>query len=216
MNELIVYYDNPNKWSDMYLKWLQKDCDENDIKVTVTDDFRMMTWKVINNPHIAVLPLFPVKDSITENGFKIFFKDFPQVDVDNIGHANKYSDATAEGIFNYIKDSFKDRSNCIGVVGRGKVGMALIDMLIGYGYTVLEFNSATPKELSYQLIKRACDVVVGLSSKPVYDANESNTIGENTTIIDASSTFDTKDKLKCGKWTREVVINRIKEINERA
>jgi 5,10-methylene-tetrahydrofolate dehydrogenase/methenyl tetrahydrofolate cyclohydrolase len=215
MNELIVYYDNPNKWSDMYLKWLQKDCDENDIKVKITDNFQNLIWELAINDN-AVLPLFPVKDSKTEDDIVNLLKDYPQLDVDNISHSNKYSDATAEGIFNYIKDNFKDRSNCIGVVGRGKVGMALIDMLIGYRYTVLEFNSATPKELSYQLIKRACDVVVGLSSKPVYNANESNAIGENTTIIDASSTFDTKDKLKCGKWTREVVINRIKEINKRA
>ena len=215
MSKLIVYYDNPNKWSDMYLKWLQKDCDENGIKVEITDNFQNLIWESAINDN-AVLPLFPVKDSETEDAIVNLLKDYPQLDVDNIGHANKYSDATAEGIFNYIKENFKDRSNCIGVVGRGKVGMALIDMLIEYGYTVLEFNSATPKGLSYQLIKRACDVVVGLSSKPVYDTNESSSISENTTIIDASSTFDTKDKLKCGKWTREVVINRIKEINERA
>ncbi len=215
MSKLIVYYDNPNKWSNMYLKWLQKDCDENDIKVEITDNLQNLIWELAINNN-AVLPLFPVKDSKTEDDIVNLLKDFPQLDVDNISHSNKYLDATAEGIFNYIKENFKDRSNCIGVVGRGKVGMALIDMLIGYGYTVLEFNSATSKELSYQLIKRACDVVVGLSSKPVYDTNESSSISENTTIIDASSTFDTKDKLKCGKWTREVVINRIKEINERA
>jgi hypothetical protein len=45
--DLGIYYDNPNEASDMYLKWLLKDCEKNNIQVKVFDN--------LSTPPISVI-----------------------------------------------------------------------------------------------------------------------------------------------------------------
>ena len=33
-------------------------------------------------------------------------------------------------------------------------------------------------------------------------------------LIDASNNFDTKNKLRCGKWTRNIIVDRVKKLHE--
>ena len=35
MKKLLIYYDNPNEASDMYLKWLKKDLDKEGINYVI-------------------------------------------------------------------------------------------------------------------------------------------------------------------------------------
>jgi hypothetical protein len=59
------------------------------------------------------------------------------------------------------------------------------------------------------------DVVVGLATEQIFDKNDCNSILDNGAIfIDAANNFETKEKLRCGKWTRNVIIERIKALEE--
>lgn len=200
---LVVYYDNPTEPSDMYLKMIKKDAEKKDIKVYVASDQNTLDmWRenykqpiLILEPHTAKLNLY----------------GYENVD------GNKYKSATATGIYNHIIELNPNRDTVVGVIGRGLVGKQLLDMLIDYGYTVVEINSKT-KGVVFENLLTHCDIIVGLS-------NVDNIINEDQkdmiefygkkTWIDAGHNFDFADRksvLKCGKWTREVLFERIEQI----
>lgn len=188
---LYIYYDNPNKASDTYLKYLLKDCKENDIEVKIIND-------KLSIKHEPTLFLEPTKDPSIDK-----YKNLA-IDVDS-------PSATACGILYHIIENY-DRSTCIGVIGRGLVGKQLIDMLIEHGYTVVEMNSKTPYKRMEHICYWECDVVVGLASsdEPIFD----NRVCDQMTscgieLIDASNNFDTDKKLRCGKWTRKIIMDRV-------
>lgn len=197
---LDIYYDNPNEASDMYLKWLTKDCEANGINVRVYNNIH--DYCDVDKMGDGELFLEP---TIVE-GLGMY-KSNP-TNVDN-------PSATAQGIYDYITNNYPEREKCILVIGRGLVGKQLIDKLIDYGYTVVEANSKT-KETIINLSSTYADIIVGLSSKD-------NIIGEdlckrlnmlNTILIDASNNFDTNNKLRCGKWTRNIIVDRVKKLHE--
>ena len=198
---LDIYYDNPNDASDMYLKWLKKDCEENNIQVRVFDNLPTF-WKESNNSK-ASLFLEPIQDKhakVLQGCIK--------------NNVDKPS-ATAQGIYDYITDKFPKRESVIVVIGRGLVGKQLLDMLINYGYTVIEFNSKTDKYAVREMLFFA-DAVVGLANQEnVLDAELCSQLNDyGITLIDSGNNFDTKNKLRCGKWTRNVIIERIKALEE--
>lgn len=198
---LDIYYDNPNDASDMYLKWLKKDCEENNIQVRVFDNLPTF-WKESNNSK-ASLFLEPIQDKhakVLQGCIK--------------NNVDKPS-ATAQGIYDYITDKLPKRESVIVVIGRGLVGKQLLDMLINYGYTVIEFNSKTDKYAVREMLFFA-DAVVGLANQEnVLDAELCSQLNDyGITLIDSGNNFDTKNKLRCGKWTRNVIIERIKALEE--
>lgn len=197
---LDIYYDNPNEASDMYLKWLTKDCEANEIDV-----------RVYNNIHdycdvdkIGDGELF-LEPTIVK-GLEIY-KGNP-TNVDN-------PSATAQGIYDYIIDNYPNREKCILVIGRGLVGKQLIDKLIDYGYTVIETNSKT-KFIDLNTFALYADIIVGVSSEDnIFDKEWCERLNAlHTVLIDASNNFDTKDKLRCGKWTRKIIVDRVKKLHE--
>lgn len=199
---LVIYYDNPNEASDMYLKWLIKDCKEKDIEYEIVNNFE----EYINEySSCYTLPMMPVKDNRIIRHLQLI----SELDIDNVSGGNFYSDATAQGIFNYIKEKYPDRSTRVSVIGRGKVGKALIDMLIDYGYTVFEFNSKSSTQKMFDICYKYVNIVVGVSSENVFDDIHSEILSNEIELIDASNTFDTKNKSRCGKWTREVILSRV-------
>jgi 5,10-methylene-tetrahydrofolate dehydrogenase/methenyl tetrahydrofolate cyclohydrolase len=195
--DLGIYYDNPNEASDMYLKWLLKDCEKNNISYEVCHNAREWLSSTSKTELYLEPVLDPWIDSMKYNEHNV---DIPS--------------ATAQGIYNYITEHYHDRSTTILVIGRGLVGKQLLDMLIDYGYTVIECNSKTNTSDLKQYSTFA-NVVVGLATEQVFD-NEWCKILRicNIDLIDSGNNFDTKDKLKCGKWTRQVIIDRIKERKE--
>lgn len=198
---LDVYYDNPNDASDMYLKYLKKDCEENNIQVRVFDNLPTF-WKESSNSK-ASLFLEPIQDKHA----KVL-----QSCINN--NVDKPS-ATAQGIYRYITGNYPDRATTIAVIGRGLVGKQLIDKLIDYGYTVCEFNSKSQRYDMRDFCVGMADVVVGLATEQIFDKYDCDYILNNGAIlIDASNNFDTKEKLRCGKWTRNVIIERIKALEE--
>ena len=208
MNPILnIYYDNPNEASDMYLKYLKADCEKNDIKVNIINNLN--DW-LVNNECCAELFLEPtlaqglrVSTDDEENDFLSmnFFK--------GLGLNIDCPSATAEGIYRFITNHY-ERNAVIGVIGRGLVGKVLIDMLIEYGYTVIEMNSKTlPQTKCY--LSLGCNVVVGLATQQVFSKYMCDMLVKSgLLLIDASNNFDTKDKLRCGRWTRNVVIKRVK------
>ena len=208
---LVIYYDNPNEASDMYLKWLIKDCEKWGIDYKVVKDYNEFTilWRkhLDDQEYVsAILPLMPVKDVAIIH----FLEVFGSLDVDNVAGGDYFTDATAYGIYDYIRLNYTDRRTAIAVIGRGKVGSALIDMLIGYGYTVYEFNSKSHYYDMYDVIRDYSNVAVGLSTETVFGADYCEVLNRNgVKLIDASNTFNTKDKLRCGKWTRGVILGRV-------
>jgi 5,10-methylene-tetrahydrofolate dehydrogenase/methenyl tetrahydrofolate cyclohydrolase len=197
--DLGIYYDNPNEASDMYLKWLLKDCEENNIQVRVFDNLSTF-WKESSN-FKASLFLEPIQDTHAK-----ILRDCINNNVDK-------PSATAQGIYNYITDKFPRRESVIVVIGRGLVGRQLLDMLINYGYTVIEFNSKTDKYAVREMLFFA-DAVVGLANQEnVLDAELCSQLNDyGITLIDSGNNFATKNKLRCGKWTRQVIIDRIKKL----
>lgn len=193
--DLGIYYDNPNEASDMYLKWLLKDCEENDISVKVYHDAK--EWDKAT--HTAELYLEPILDPYI-NIMK-YFKN----NVDD-------PSATAQGIYDYIIEHYPNREHIIAVIGRGLVGKQLIDKLIDYGYTVCEFNSKSNKESMIDYCHLFAEIIVGLSTEQVFNQHECNFVDNGKLFIDAANNFDTKNKLRCGKWTRQVIIDRIKKL----
>jgi 5,10-methylene-tetrahydrofolate dehydrogenase/methenyl tetrahydrofolate cyclohydrolase len=194
---LNVYYDNPNKASDMYLKYLKKDCEDNNIEVVTFDNIDDWT---ANDCGRAELILEPIKASFVPN--------YVRYNVDR-------PSATAQGIYNYITENHPQRDKVVLVIGRGLVGKALIDMLMDYGYTVIETNSKT-KLIDLSMFALYADIIVGVSSKDnIFDKEWcERLITLHKVLIDASNNFDTKDKLRCGKWTRKIIIDRIKKVEE--
>lgn len=192
---LDIYYDNPNEASDMYLKWLKKDCEKNGIEVRMFDN--LADWSSVECGD-GELFLEPTKN------MPEFYKDHDwNVDRDS---------ATATGIYNWIVENCPSRSNIIAVIGRGLVGKQLIDKLIDYGYTVCEFNSkSTFGDMEYLCVDYV-NIVVGLATKQVFDEDSCKWMTDtNTILIDSGNNFATKNKLTCGKWTRQVIIDRVLE-----
>ena len=197
--KLSIYYDNPNEASDMYLKWLKKDCEKNGIEVEIIDNFQ--DW--LSTESDAELFLEPIKDSRVNR-----MKDNNPANVDS-------PSATAQGIYNYITENYPNRCNNILVIGRGLVGKQLIDKLIDYGYTVIECNSRTviTDLRQYSMFS---DIVVGLANQDnIFDNDWCERLRIcHIDLIDSGNNFDTKDKLRCGKWTRDVIIQRIKALGK--
>ena len=194
--KLDVYYDNPNEASDMYLKYLKKDCESAGIEVRVFNNIR--DWSTVEDPANAELFLEPTNNMVDK-----YDKNTP-ANVDN-------PSATAEGIYKHIVEKCPNRETVIAVIGRGLVGKQLINQLIDYGYTVLEFNSKSHKGDMEHLCCNYANVVVGLATEQVFDENSCAMIENfhNTILIDSGNNFATKNKLTCGKWTRKVIIERI-------
>lgn len=193
---LDIYYDNPNEASDMYLKWLKKDCEKEGIEVRVFSDITEWCQTESGDGELFLEPTKYCNDWIKDNPIN--------VDKDS---------ATATGIYNYITENYPSRSNIIAVIGRGLVGKQLIDKLIDYGYTVVEFNSKSFKgDMEYLCVDYA-NIVVGLATEQVFDEDSCSMINDfnSTVLIDSGNNFATKNKLTCGKWTRQVIINRVKE-----
>ena len=190
---LNVYYDYPNSASDTYLKYLTKDCEKNGIEVRVIDNPREWRKKDIGRTLVLkpTLEDTNIIESIDEN------VDAPS--------------ATATGIYNYITKMYPNREMVIGVIGRGNVGKELLDMLIDYGYTVIEMNSKTTTP-QMNWITDCCNILVGLSSQDnILNTQQCDFLTHinHCVLIDASNNFPTTDKLRCGKWTRAEIINRI-------
>lgn len=197
---LDIYYDNPNEASDMYLKWLTKDCEANEIDVRVYNNIhdycdvdKMGDGELFLEPTIV-------------KGLEMY-KGNP-TNVDN-------PSATAQGIYNYITENYPNREKCILVIGRGLVGKQLIDKLIDYGYTVIETNSKT-ELIDLNIFALYADIIVGVSSEDnIFDKEWCERLNAlHTVLIDASNNFDTKDKLRCGKWTRNIIIDRVKKLHK--
>ena len=197
---LDIYYDNPNEASDMYLKWLTKDCEANEIDVRVYNNIhdycdvdKMGDGELFLEPTIV-------------KGLEMY-KGNP-TNVDN-------PSATAQGIYDYITENYPNRERCILVIGRGLVGKQLIDKLIDYGYTVIETNSKT-KLIDLNTFALYADIIVGVSSEDnIFDKEWCERLNAlHTVLIDASNNFDTKDKLRCGKWTRKIIVDRVKKLHE--
>jgi 5,10-methylene-tetrahydrofolate dehydrogenase/methenyl tetrahydrofolate cyclohydrolase len=188
---LNVYYDYPNSASDTYLKYLTKDCEANNIKVNVINN--VTDWK--SRQHGMCLFLKPTIANVEEHGY---------------GNVDEPS-ATATGIYNYITKMYPNREMVIGVIGRGNVGKELLDMLIDYGYTVIEMNSKT-KSMPKDWLVNCCDILVGLSSQDdILKKQQCDYLTDikGCVLIDASNNFPTTKKLRCGKWTRAEIIKRI-------
>lgn len=197
---LDIYYDNPNEASDMYLKWLTKNCETNEIDVRVYNNIhdycdvdKMGDGELFLEPTIV-------------KGLEMY-KNNP-TNVDN-------PSATAQGIYDYITDNYPNREKCILVIGRGLVGKQLIDKLIDYGYTVIETNSKT-KLIDLNMFALYSDIIVGVSNEDnIFDKEWCERLNAlHTVLIDASNNFDTKDKLRCGKWTRKIIVDRVKKLHE--
>lgn len=201
---LIVYYDNPTEPSDMYLKMIKKDADEKGIKVYVCDNGTTLNmWRENYNQPLLILE--PHKE---EN---LYLYNYINVD------GNKFKSATATGIYNHIVELSPNRDTVVGVIGRGLVGKQLLDKLIDYGYTVVEINSKTTG-LAFENLLTQCNIIVGLSSVDnIIDEDQKDMVEfySKKVWIDAGHNFDFDDRkavLKCGKWTREVLFERIEQI----
>ena len=191
MPELTIYYDNPTPPSDTYLKYLQADCGKCDIQTKVVTNYE--DWTAEGHQH--ELYLEPTKDdriSALKNNSK-------NVDIPS---------ATAQGIYNYITTNYPTREKVIMVIGRGLVGKQLLDMLINYGYTVFEFNSASKKHLLSSIAFAYADIIVGLATEEIFDQHFCDNWLNKKVLIDSGNNFNTKNKLRCGKWTRQVIVER--------
>jgi 5,10-methylene-tetrahydrofolate dehydrogenase/methenyl tetrahydrofolate cyclohydrolase len=192
---LDIYYDNPNEASDMYLKWLKKDCEKNGIEIRMFDNEADWASEYSGDGELFLEPT----------------KNLPSWYKDSNNNVD-YPSATATGIYNWIVENCPSRSNIIAVIGRGLVGKQLIDKLIDYGYTVVEFNSKSYKSDMEYLCCDYANVVVGLATEQVFDKDSCKWMEEfNTILIDSGNNFETKNKLTCGKWTRQVIIDRVLE-----
>ena len=212
---LVVYYDNPTEPSDMYLKMIKKDAENNGVAVhvcsTLDEAWNVAIDDLLQEDYIPLLTLQPMKNPNDYPKLTNGFYGFVDVDSDS------YDSATATGIYNHIIELSPNRDTTIGVISRGLVGKQLIDMLIDYGYTVVEINSKT-KGSAFESLLTHCDIIVGLSSADnIIDEDQKDMIefyGKKT-WIDAGHNFDFDDRksvLKCGKWTREVLFERIEQI----
>lgn len=218
MKKLLIYYDNPNEASDMYLKWLKKDCEKQGIEYEIVENYTDF-YNTIKDNHSAykVLPMMPVNDRgvIDFLHYKTEWIDNTLLDIDNAcGDNEYYVDATAKGIYDHIVEMRPDRSTTIAVIGRGRIGKVLVDMLIDYGYTVCVFNSKSDRIIRMGILNE-CHIVVGLSAQDdIIDERDINDRLHKKIFIDASHNFNfggNRTVLRCGKWTREVLLSRLKE-----
>ena len=212
---LVVYYDNPTEPSDMYLKMIKKDAENNGVAVHVCsaldEAWNVAVDDLLEEDYIPLLTLQPMKNPNDYPKLTNEFYGFVDVDSDS------YDSATATGIYNHIVELNPNRDTTVGVIGRGLVGKQLLDMLIDYGYTVVEINSKT-KGVVFENLLTHCDIIIGLSNVDnIIDEDQKDMIefyGKKT-WIDAGHNFDFADRksvLKCGKWTREVLFERIEQI----
>lgn len=191
--KLAILYDIKEKdnGTDIYLKYLIKSLDDAHLEYKICNTYQ----ELINTIDCYHLYLEPNSVSM------------------DIKHADKLNidipSATAEGIFNHLP---KDKTKTIGIIGRGLVGKQLIDMCISYGYTTVEFNSHSWNNIKSFSLLMDCDVVVGLANKDNIFSNVVERIYlSDKILIDSGNNFSNlSNKQRCGKWTREVIVNRLK------
>jgi 5,10-methylene-tetrahydrofolate dehydrogenase/methenyl tetrahydrofolate cyclohydrolase len=196
----------------MYLKMIKKDAEKKGIEVHVCSNsaevYELSTKKIVEDWYVPLLILQPTKESFVRSHLGECVKD---VDGDS------YDSATATGVYNHIVELNPSRDTTVGVIGRGLVGKQLLYMLIDCGYTVVESNSKT-KGAVFENLLTHCDIIVGLSNVDnIIDEDQKDMIEfcSKKIWIDAGHNFnfdDQKNILKCGKWTREVLFERIDEI----
>jgi 5,10-methylene-tetrahydrofolate dehydrogenase/methenyl tetrahydrofolate cyclohydrolase len=199
----------------MYLKMIKKDADEKGVTVHVCstlDEVRNVAMgDLLQEDFIPLLALEPIKAPNVYS--KLIDNHYGCVDVDG----TDYWSATATGIYNHIVELSPNRDTVVGVIGRGLVGKQLLDKLIDYGYTVVEINSKTTG-LAFENLLTQCNIIFGLSSVDnIIDEDQKDMIEfySKKVWIDAGHNFDFDDRksvLKCGKWTREVLFERIEQI----
>ena len=191
---LVVYYDNPTEPSDMYLKMIKKDAENNGVAVhvcsTLDETWNVAVTDLLEEDYIPLLMLEPTKALNAYSRLTDEFYGFVDVDGTN------YWSATATGIYNHIVGLDPSRETTVGVIGRGLVGKQLIDRLIDYGYTVVELNSKT-KGVVFENLLTHCDIIVGLSSVDnIIDEDQKDMIefyGKKI-WIDAGHNFDFDDR----------------------
>jgi hypothetical protein len=196
----------------MYLKMIKKDAEEKGVEIHVCNSVDKMNDVLCEDLYDeGYVPMLALEPTIHEPNE--FDTDPFLVDVDG----NDYKSATATGIYNHIVELNPNRDTTVGVIGRGLVGKQLLDMLIDYGYTVVEINSKT-KGVIFENLLTHCDIIVGLSNVDnIIDEDQKDMIEfySKKTWIDAGHNFnfdDRKSVLKCGKWTREILFERIEQI----
>lgn len=208
---LYIYYDNPTDASNMYLKYLKLDAEKHNVQIIMMNDLERLSSIFedgYNEKEDFVLPLFPLSNY---KNFIEWLKDYPYADVDNVTNMSAYShDTTAMGIYEYITNKYPYRGENVAVIGRGKVGKELLDLLTYYGYTTFNFNSKSDKDDMLSVLEYA-DIVVGLSSKDyILNSEECERLGYYVKeFIDGGNNFCTKDKSRCGKWTRDILFSRM-------
>ena len=92
----------------------------------------------------------------------------------------------------------------------GTLGAIIPILLTYYGYTTFNFNSKSDKDDMLSVLEYA-DIVVGLSSKDyVLNSEECDRLGYWVKeFIDGGNNFCTKNKSRCGKWTRDILFSRM-------
>ncbi len=212
MAKLSIFYDNPTPASDMYLKYIKKDAEKLGVEVEIFSSFAPWAHNYLQRNCDGSIVLMPTLEQ--QNRIQSILQNSPDLDLDGIGKRSLRKSATATGIFNYIKENFPERSNKIMVIGRGLVGTPLLKMLIDYGYTVISTNSKTKESFTLSMFDDAIpDVVVGLSSQDNIISETLVNRSSNTVFIDASHNFDFKTipVIRCGKFTRQVLFDRLFE-----
>jgi hypothetical protein len=65
----------------------------------------------------------------------------------------------------------------------------------------------------YTICKDWADIIVGLATCEIFNEIECSKVAWNylgkQNLIDAGNCFNTSDKFRCGKWTREVLLSRV-------
>jgi hypothetical protein len=191
--KLAILYDikEKNDGTDMYLKYLKKSLDDAQLEYKICDTYQ----ELINSTDCLHLYLEP-------NNVSPHAKEADKLNID-------IPSATAVGIFSHLP---KDKATTIGIIGRGLVGKQLIDICINYGYTVVEFNSHSWNNVKTFSLLMDCDVVVGLADKDkIFSDVVERIYLSDKMLIDSGNNFgNLSNKQRCGKWTREVIINRLK------
>jgi hypothetical protein len=191
--KLAILYDikEKNDGTDMYLKYLKKSLDDAQLEYKICNTYQ----ELINTTDCLHLYLEP-------NNVSAHTKEADKLNID-------IPSATAVGIFSHLP---KDKATTIGIIGRGLVGKQLIDICINYGYTVVEFNSHSWNNVKTFSLLMDCDVVVGLADKDkIFSDVVERIYLSDKMLIDSGNNFgNLSNKQRCGKWTREVIINRLK------
>ena len=207
---LAILYDNPTPPSDIYLKYIKKTAEEKNVDIHLFEDAKEFQHFYLSEECDGGIVLLP--SNHPKLHLDIIFSKNAQKDVDGISSKSIHKSATAMGIFKCIKEHYF-REAIITVIGRGTVGSILTYKLIEEGYTVISINSRTPRPDMIALVNRS-SVVVGLSSQDnILTDDDITNVFWPITFIDAGHNFSFKSNthkvLKCGKWTREVLFDRI-------